>query len=276
MFDCDDPDSLAGLSAARHAEAVFGRFALGEFCLFFQPQLALRELRITGAEALLRWRHPERGVLLPRDFGGLLADAGVAEKVDMWVLHEAVRQMAAWRREGLQVPVSVNVSAGSLQRHNLCAYIGALIAAYPDVAAADLELEVRERAMAENMPALLGQVQAGMAQGIRFAIDGFGASFSRFTYVSGLPPVRVKIDRRFVGRMLDHPDDRAIVRSTLALADAFRWPVVATGAETPAHVAQLTRLGCTAAQGFAIARPMPAARMKAWMLAGGGMSACVT
>lgn len=265
IFECDNPDSLLNLSTARRAEALFERFARGEFCLFFQPQLGLREQRATGLEALLRWRHPRRGILLPQDFRAVLDDAAAAEKVDLWVLHEAVRQMAAWRAEGLPVRISVNISAQLLQRRNLCAYIGALIDAYPDVLAADLELEVRERALTENMPALLGQMQACMERGVRFAIDGFGTSFARFTYLSGLPPVRLKIDRRFVGRMLDYPDDRAIVRSTLALADAFRWPVVATGAETLNHVAQLTRLGCETAQGFAIARPMPAGKVKAWL-----------
>lgn len=266
-FDCDDVTLLASLSAARRAEAVFGRVARGEFCLFFQPQLALQELRVTGAEALLRWRHPERGILRAQEFSALLDDTAVAERLDMWVLHEAVRQMAAWRREGVRVPVSVNVSAALLQRSNLGAYIGALVAAYPEVAAADLELEVNERTLAGNMPALLRQVQACMTLGVRFAVDGFGASFSRFTYLTGLPPVRLKLDRHFVGRMLVYPDDRAIVRSTLALADAFHWSVVATGAETPAHVAQLTRLGCQTAQGFAIARPMPATKLRSWMAA---------
>lgn len=267
MFDCDAVTLLAGLSAARRAEALFERVALGEFCLFFQPQLALQAPRVTGVEALLRWRHPERGLLPAQDFAALLDDAAVAERLDMWVLHEAVRQMAAWSREGLRVPVSVNVSGALLERRNLCAYIGALVAAYPNVVAADLELEVRERTLAENMPALLGQVQACMTLGVRFAVDGFGASFSRFTYLTGLPPVRLELDRRFVGRMLEYPDDRAIVRSTLALADAFRWPVVATGVETPAHLAQLTRLGCQTAQGFAIARPMPAVKLRSWMAA---------
>lgn len=268
MFECDNPDSLLSLSAARQLGRDFECFARGAFCLFFQPQLGLRTQQATGMEALLRWRHPDRGILLPRDFRTLLDDAGAAERIDLWVLHEAVRQMAAWRAVGVRVPVSVNISAHSLQRSNLSAYIGALIDAYPDLSAADLELEVRERALIEQMPALLRQVRACTELGIRFAIDGFGTSFARFTYLSGLPPVRLKIDRRFVGRMLEHPDDRAVVRSILALADAFRWPVVATGAETLTHVVQLTRLGCETAQGFAIARPMPASKVRAWLEGG--------
>jgi EAL domain-containing protein (putative c-di-GMP-specific phosphodiesterase class I) len=270
MFEFDNPDSLLNLSTVRQLGRDFESFAHGAFCLFFQPQLDLRENRATGMEALLRWRHPDRGILLPWDFHALLDDVGTAERIDLWVLHEAVRQMAAWRAVGVRVPVSVNISARSLQRSNLSAYIGALVDAYPDVSAADLELEVRERALIEQMPDLLRQLRACTEQGIRFAIDGFGTRFARFTYLSGLPPVRLKIDRRFVGRMLEHPDERAIVRSILAMADAFRWPVVAVGAETLAHVAQLTRLGCEIAQGFAIARPMPAGKVRAWMSDGKG------
>lgn len=243
-------------------EAPVGRG--GAFCLFFQPKVALEARRVVGFEALLRWRHPTRGVLLPQDFSALLADPGMAERIDRWVLQAAVRQLAVWRRAGFSTSLSVNVSAHVLRRGGLYAYLQALFARCSEVSPADLELEILETALIAPMAQVRAQIETCAAGGVRFALDDFGTGFSSLSHLKCLPVASLKIDRSFVAGMVDDAQDRAIVASVLGLGHAFHHTVVAEGVETAVHASLLARLGCDVIQGYCVARPMPAAQVRGW------------
>lgn len=233
-------------------------------CLFFQPKVALGERRLVGFEALLRWRHPTRGVLLPQDFSALLADPGMAAWIDLWVLQAAVLQLAVWRRAGFRTSLSVNVSSHVLRCGGLCAYLKGLFERCSEVSPADLELEILETAVMAPIAPLRAQIETCAAGGIRFALDDFGTGYSSLSHLKCLPVASLKIDRSFVAGMVDDAQDRAIVVSVLGLGRAFHRTVVAEGVETAGHASLLAELGCDVIQGFCVAPPMPAAQVRGW------------
>ena len=236
----------------------------GAFCLFFQPKIALVSRRLVGFEALLRWRHPSRGVLLPQDFSALLADPGMAERIDLWVLQAAVGQFAAWHRAGFGTSLSVNVSSHVLRRSGLSTYLQGLFEQCSEVSPADLELEILETAVIAPIAQVREQIESCAARGVRFALDDFGTGYSSLSHLKCLPVASLKIDRSFVAGMVDDAQDRAIVASVLGLGHAFHRTVVAEGVETAGHASLLAELGCDVIQGFWVAPPMPAEQVRAW------------
>jgi EAL domain-containing protein (putative c-di-GMP-specific phosphodiesterase class I) len=258
-----DGDELA---AGRDSGGIGGEAEGGQgaFCLFFQPKVALGARSLVGFEALLRWCHPTRGILLPQDFAGLLADPWTAEQIDLWVLQAAVGQLAAWRRAGFRTSVSVNVSPHALRRVGLCGYLQGLFARSSEVSPLDLELEILETALIAPLAQVRAQIERCAAGGIRFALDDFGTGFSSLSHLKCLPVGSLKIDRSFVAGMVDDEQDRAIVAGVLGLGHAFHHTVVAEGVETAAHASLLAELGCDVIQGFCVAPPMPAGEVQGW------------
>jgi EAL domain-containing protein (putative c-di-GMP-specific phosphodiesterase class I) len=166
--------------------------------------------------------------------------------------------MATWKSQGLDVPVSVNIDAQQLQQEGFSQRLAALLAQQPQVPASHLELEILETSALEDMAQVSDIMHRCQAMGVRFALDDFGTGYSSLTYLKRLPAEVIKIDQSFVRDMLADPDDLAIVQGVIGLAQAFHREVIAEGVETIAHGARLLELGCELAQGYGIARPMPA------------------
>ena len=249
----------------RQLEEIRQALAKGEFVLFYQPKVNMRTGQVVGAEALVRWQHPRQGLLLPDTFLPFIENHALSLALGRWVIDAALTQIAAWRRSGLNLPVSVNVSASQLQQDNFVEDLQARLRTQPEVAPELLELEITETRALDDIEHASSVMAACEAMGVKFALDDFGTGYSSMMYLKRLPARTLKIDRSFVRDMLVDEDDMAILRGILGLASAFRRQVLAEGVETEAHGAKLLELGCELAQGFGIARPMPAAELPAWV-----------
>ncbi len=235
-----------------------------EFVLHYQPQVNMRTGEIVGAEALVRWQHPERGLLSPAHFLPVIEDHPLSIELGDWVINDALQQIAHWQRLGLLIPVSVNIGALQLQRSEFVTQLAAQLAAHPQVPPAYLQLEIVETSALEDIAEVANIMRRCRDLGVSFAVDDFGTGYSSLTYLKRLPAELLKIDQTFVRDMLDDADDLAIVKGVIGLANAFHRQVIAEGVETVAHGELLIPLGCELAQGYGIARPMPAADLPAW------------
>ena len=235
-----------------------------EFVLHYQPKVNMRTGAIIGVEALIRWQHPEKGLLAPATFLPVIEDDPLAVEVGEWVIDTALKQVGVWHAVGLDMPVSVNIGARQLQQGNFVERLQAILAKHPKVNPVSLELEVLETSALADM-AQVSQVIEDCAQmGVKFALDDFGTGYSSLTYLKRLRVAMLKIDQSFVRDMLDDPDDLAILEGIIGLAASFKRKVIAEGVETVAHGTLLLQLGCELAQGFGVARPMPAEQLQAW------------
>lgn len=237
----------------------------GEFQLYFQPKVNMRKGSVTGAEALIRWQHPEDGLLLPGRFLPIIEDSELDIEVGDWVIREALRQMDEWHAQGIDLPVSINISGKHLQYEGFSRRLAELLAAHPNLAPGQIELEVLETAALEDMANVAELFAECRRLGVSFALDDFGTGYSSLTYFRQLPADVLKIDQSFIRNMLDDADDLAIVEGVIGLTQAFRRQVIAEGVETVEHGLVLLLLGCDMAQGFGIAHPMPAALIPDWI-----------
>lgn len=224
----------------------------------------MRTGAVVGAEALIRWAHPEQGVLEPVAFLPAVGDHPLAIELGDWVIEQALAQMAAWKREGLVLPVSVNISARHLQTPDFMGRLQAALAGHPELWPGSLELEVLETSALERISQVSRIVEACAAIGVSFALDDFGTGYSSLAYLKRLPAARLKIDHVFVRGMLEDAEDLAILKAILGLASAFRREVIAEGVASVAHGEMLLQLGCEIGQGYGIARPMPADQIADW------------
>ena len=261
----DAPQAEADVQVARQRQRIQEGLAQGEFCLWYQPKVDMRRGVVPGAEALIRWQHPERGLLQPIHFVPLLEDDALAEQVGNWVIATALRQAYDWRAEGLRMSISVNLSPLHMLRHDFVDRLAEQLAQYPRLGPGTLELEILETTAISQFATVARFVEACQALGVAVAIDDFGTGYSSLTYLRQLPVSSVKIDQSFIRGMLDSEPDRAIVQGILLLLRALGRTAVAEGVETLAHGEALLAMGCTLAQGYGIARPMPADRMKHWV-----------
>ena len=235
-----------------------------EFVLHYQPKVNLRSGTMIGVEALIRWQHPERGLLAPGLFLPEIEDHPLAVELGEWVIETALAQVAAWQAQNLDLPVSVNIAAHHLQQADFVARLKTLLAAHPGVRPGRLELEVLESSALEDVSNVSAIIAACADLGVSFALDDFGTGYSSLTYLKRLPARVLKIDQSFVRDMLSDPDDLSIIDGVLGLANSFGRQVIAEGVETVAHGVALLQLGCELAQGYGIARPMPAEQLTAW------------
>ncbi|WP_082679675.1 putative bifunctional diguanylate cyclase/phosphodiesterase [Paucibacter sp. KCTC 42545] len=263
VFDAAKDSNLRGHHES--LERIRLALAQGEFVLHYQPKVNMRSGQVVGAEALIRWQHPEKGLLAPATFLPLIEDHPLAVAVGEWVIDAALHQMSVWQASGLHLPVSVNIGARQLQQMNFVDRLKAILAKHPQVRASDLELEVLETSALEDIALVSSVIEDCAAFGVKCALDDFGTGYSSLTYLKRLRVALLKIDQSFVRDMLDDPDDLAILQGVIGLAVAFRRQVIAEGVETVAHGAALLQLGCELAQGYGIARPMPAEQMPAWV-----------
>ena len=263
-------DSEQDRSARGHHESLKNiRLALqrDEFVLHYQPKVNMRTGMVIGAEALIRWQHPEQGLLPPITFLPVVEDHPLAIDIGEWVINTALTQIERWQVQGLQIPVSVNVGAHQLQHPLFTGRLRELLVAHPTLKPGLLELEVLETSALADIESVSRVIKACGDMGVMFALDDFGTGYSSLSYLKRLQVKLLKIDQSFVRDMLVDPDDLAILKGVIGLAAAFRRQVIAEGVETVAHGRLLLQLGCDLAQGYGIARPMPAHEMPAWVLA---------
>lgn len=237
-----------------------------EFVLHYQPKVNMRTGEVIGVEALIRWQHPSLGLLFPAAFLSIIENHTMSLDIGEWVIETALTQINQWQNQGLNLPISINIAAYQLQQSYFTNQLAALLRAHPEVNPQYLELEVLETSALSDTSQVSATMQACIALGVRFALDDFGTGYSSLTYLRRLPAHMIKIDQSFVRDMLTDADDLAIIEGVVGLAKAFQREVIAEGVETIEHGKALLQLGCHLAQGYGIARPMPADDIRAWLI----------
>lgn len=257
-------EAMARLSLDRDLRLAIER---GEMSLHYQPQVDLRTGEVSGAEALIRWTHPEKGPIAPTRFIPLAEESGYIDQIGSWTLREACAQMRRWRDAGLPLKrVSVNVSPRQFRKSKLVEEVlsSAEAAGLP---AECLEIEITEGLLLDRGEAVQSMLQQLADAGHAIALDDFGTGFSSMSYLQRLPVEAIKIDRVFVEGLRRSRDSDAIVTAIIALSHAMGKRVIAEGAETPEQVSRLRELGCNEVQGFCFSRALPVAEFEAWVLA---------
>ena len=262
-------DPALDMRARKHHEFLESiRFGLehGQFELFYQPKVNLCTKELAGAEALIRWHHPERGLLSPAEFLRLIENTELDIVMGEWVTATALAQMDRWRNTGLDIEVSINISAHHLESSRFAEKLRLQLARYPDMQPGRLQIEVLETAALNDIATVCGIIEACRKLGVGFALDDFGTGYSSLSYLSILPVDVLKIDQSFVRGMLNNKGDMAIVQGIIALARAFDRRTVAEGIETEENYAALLEIGCEIGQGYCIARPMSADELTNWVV----------
>lgn len=229
-----------------------------ELCLHYQPQIDLASGQVIGAEALLRWQHPELGLVAPGRFIHIAEESGMIVPIGEWVLHTACKQAVAWQRAGLPpLLMAVNLSAVQFRRGNVEQSVTqALTQSGLDPAL--LELELTESILIQNVEQVLATVKALKRLGVKLAIDDFGTGYSSLSYLKRFDIDKLKIDQSFIRDLATDPDDAAIVHAVVQMAHSLNLKTIAEGVEHAAMLQQLREFGCDEAQGYYFARPMPA------------------
>jgi diguanylate cyclase (GGDEF)-like protein/PAS domain S-box-containing protein len=244
----------------------------GEFLLHYQPKLDLATSTISGFEALLRWNHPQRGLVPPLEFIDILEDTGLILPVGEWVIGEVCRQLKAWQAQGMMVrPVAINLSARQLQQADLAGAVERIVAR-AGVDPALLEFELTESMLMTNPEAAVEILTRIKALGIRLSVDDFGTGYSSLAYLKRFPLDALKIDRTFVRDLPDDPDDAAITKAVIRLAHSLSLKVVAEGVVNVDQLRELEQYDCDQIQGYYVSRPLPAQACEA-LLAGAVVSA---
>jgi len=235
-----------------------------ELVLHYQPQVAADDSRMVGCEALVRWQHPELGLLQPVQFIGVAEESGLILPLGNWVLANAARQLAAWQARGLDLLMAVNISALQFRQSGFVDDVRRILA---DTGAdpAGLELELTESALMQPTPEVLARMNQLRELGIRLALDDFGTGYSSLSYLKRLPIRRLKLDRSFVKDVPGDQEDVAIAMATLSLARDLGMDVVAEGVETEIQRQFLAERGCPVMQGYLFSRPLPADELRRWM-----------
>ena len=228
-----------------------------EFELHFQPKLAAHSGALCGAEALVRWRHPVRGLVSPALFIPAAERFGLIQNIGHWVLDQAVRQAATWLAQGFCVPVAVNLSVLELRQSNLVERVTEVLARH-GVAANMLVLEITESAAMEDAERTLDIIRRLAGAGVKIAIDDFGTGYSSLSYLRRFTAHQIKVDRSFVTDLEVSEEARSIVTAVVQMARALGLRVVAEGVETPRQLEDLTQIGCDELQGYLLDRPLPA------------------
>ncbi len=236
-----------------------------ELVLYYQPKVNMRTGTVIGAEALIRWQHPQEGLLPPAQFMPVVNASQLESPVGSWMISEAVRQMSAWAAQGLSLPVSVNVAARHLLQPAFVADLRTLLARYPAVPPAQLELEILESVAFDDIATVSRLIEGCGQLGVHFALDDFGTGYASLTNLRHLTVRVLKIDQSFVQDLLVDPEAQAIVQGVVGLAAAFQRSVIAEGVETTELGCRLLELGCDWAQGYGIARPMPPEQIPDWI-----------
>ncbi|MGD0830686.1 MAG: EAL domain-containing protein [Terracidiphilus sp.] len=265
FFDCAQ-DARAGV-LPESIERIRQALAADEFVLYYQPKVNMSTGMVVGAEALIRWLHPERGLLMPAEFLPIVEDHPLAVELGDWVFETALTQAEKWLDAGIDVPVSVNVGARQLLHPSFVNQLAAALARHSRIHPSNLELEIQETSATDDMTRLSRLLAKCSELGVTAALEDFGAGHLSLLELRRLPAYHLKIDPGFVRDILENPDDLTILEGVLGLARAFHREPVAKGVETAEQGLMLLRLGCELAQGYGIAQPMQAGDFPAWVAA---------
>ena len=273
-------DTMRTARSPRHAteNALHRALERGEFRLFFQPIVRLGDARCIGAEALLRWQHPDRGLLAPAEFIPLAEETGLVVEMGWWVIEEAARNAARWQLEQSDpIQVAINLSARQLTQPDLADRVATVIAE-SGVRPSSLCFEITESVLMDDAESVLDIITRVRSLGVQFSIDDFGTGYSSLGYLKRFPVDSVKIDRSFVSGLGSDPGDAAIVSAVIGLAHALGLRVTAEGVETEEQLSALIALECDEAQGYFFSPPQPApdlrsliARTRTWRPPGAGV-----
>jgi len=237
-----------------------------EFQLYYQPKVNMLTGNVFGAEALIRWIHPKRGLIPPLDFLPIIEGTELELKVGNWVINEALSQLEVWHQQGIRPEVSVNISSPHLLSETFFSELDAALAEHASVDSQCLQLEILESSALGDLNAISSIIESCQgALGVKVALDDFGTGYSSLTHLRSLPANTIKIDQTFVRDMLDDPSDYAIIDGIIGLSDSFDRNVIAEGVETTNHGLMLLMMGCEEAQGYGIAKPMPADDFPQWL-----------
>ncbi len=263
-YDTHQQEHLSLLSELRRA------VDRGELRLYYQPKISMHTANIHAVEALIRWEHPQRGLVPPAQFIPFAEHTGYIKLLTRWVLREAVRQAGEWQRSGLRLQVSVNISARDLMNRDLPDQVAELLAEH-GVSPGLMCLEITESGFMDD-PAHAQRVLDRLAElGVKLSIDDYGTGYSSLSYIMRLPVQELKIDRSFISRMTSDPEISTIVRSTIDLGHNLGLKVVAEGVEELAAWNMLRTLGCDDAQGFFMSHPLPPAALAEWIRSNDGV-----
>jgi diguanylate cyclase (GGDEF)-like protein/PAS domain S-box-containing protein len=237
--------------------ALRGAINRQELSLHYQPQFNITSGKLIGCEALLRWTHPNLGSVSPAEFIPIAEDSGLILAIDRWVLHNAIKQMAVWKKQGmLNFTVSVNLSAAQFHHQDLVAMVQDALSEHK-ISAHYLELELTEGLMMEQVEAAISAIELLHQEGIQLSIDDFGTGYSSLSYLKRFKIDKLKIDQSFVRDIASDPDDAAIVSTIVALANSLGVKTIAEGVETKAQQRFLSEIGCHEMQGYLYSRPLP-------------------
>ena len=269
-----NPEMQAEVSARANLENDLRQsLSARQFILHYQPQVNVQG-QLLGAEALVRWQHPSRGLVAPGDFIPLAESTGLILPLGRWILHSACQQLVAWAADPrrAQLTMAVNVSARQFHHRD---FVDDVLAVLDETGANPqrLELELTESHLVQDVETMIVKMGQLKARGVRFALDDFGTGYSSLSYLKRLPLNQLKIDRSFVRDLLSDPNDAAIVRTIVALGGSLDLEVIAEGVETLAQRDALLRLGCQRFQGYLFGKPEPPQMLEQWPLPAGASSA---
>jgi diguanylate cyclase (GGDEF)-like protein/PAS domain S-box-containing protein len=239
--------------------------AAGELRLHFQPKVNMRLGEVVGFEALLRWAHPQNGMIRARDFLPAVEETDLIIDIGEWVMDQVLAQLHRWQQTGQCWPISLNIAARHFQRADFVDRLKQVLARHTEVPAQMLDLEIIESVAIENIHHVSACLQACQALGVQFSLGDFGTGYSSLSYLKRLRTQTIKIDKTFVRDMLEDRDDLALTTAVIGLARAFGRKVIAEGLESVEHGELLLKLGCEVAQGYFIARPMPPEDVPGWV-----------
>jgi diguanylate cyclase (GGDEF)-like protein/PAS domain S-box-containing protein len=266
LFDIDEYQRMSRLNG--ELQCIRQALENGEFELFYQPKINFHNNNIIGAEALIRWRHPERGVLSPVHFLPQIHQTDLEIVLGEWVIAAAMNQQRQWYKQGLKLELSINISANHLQSSDFIPNFQQQLSQYPEFSRGAIQIEILETGALDHLDSAIKTIEAGHELGVNFALDDFGTGYSSLTYLCKLPAGTIKIDQSFVRDMLVDDASYAMVTGIIALAKTFSREIVAEGIETARQYTALAEMGCDIAQGYLIAKPMSSNEFYRWLQKG--------
>ncbi|MFW5427099.1 MAG: EAL domain-containing protein [Methylophagaceae bacterium] len=264
IFDISDDQKV--LQHQIKLQEIEHALVSNEFQLYYQPKINMITGQIFGCEALIRWIHPEKGLIPPLDFLPLIEGTELELRVGNWVIEHALAQLNEWHQQKMELEVSINVSSPHLQSPTFIEHLRECLALYPDLDSKYFQLELLESSALGDLKAINKLITSCQQDlGLHVALDDFGTGYSSLTHIRNLSVDIIKIDQSFVKTMLDDPHDFSIIDGLIGLAHAFSRDIIAEGVESTQHGLMLMIMGCHIAQGYGIARPMPAEALPAWV-----------
>ena len=241
-------------------------FINNEFCLYYQPKVNMKTGVVFGTEALIRWIHPEKGLISPLQFLPIIEKTELEVLIGAWVINQALNQLNLWIQKGIKIGISVNISSHHLRSVSFFSDLEKSLARHPNVTSGSFQLEILESSELGDLNTINHIIKTCKNKlGVNVALDDFGTGYSSLTHLRNLSANTIKIDRSFVRDMLDDPGDYAIIDGVIGLANSFSREVIAEGVESTEHGLKLLVMGCYKAQGYGIARPMPIDELYFWL-----------